>query len=271
MSKLVLASIVLLASIYLFVQAPPPLTEQTTAQGATIEVEVLFRTVDAINAGARALYTKRIVGGGKSAGLAFGEDWDEAGVEKGPLPALFLRLVAAELERRPERLGLFLASDAPINPSNMLTGQQLQQFTSLKADGEPKFFGIDGYGEVAMFADIASVEPCVTCHNEHKDTPKDDWRLHDVMGATTWSYPTATLAQSEYIEVVEATFAAIADAYQTYLDHSAGFAAPPAIGAAWPAEGSRVLPDRATFLKEVRAVTAPAVIEHVLKTAESKG
>ena len=268
MTKLILASVVFLMGIYLFVQAPPPLPEQTVAHGATIEAKVLFHTVDAINAGARALYTKRIVGGGKAAGLAYGEDWDEAGVEKGPLPALFLRLVAAELERRPERLGLFLASDAPINPSNMLTGQQLQQFLALKVDGEPKFFGIDGYGEVAMFADIASVQPCVTCHNEHKDTPKDDWRLNDVMGATTWSYPTATLPQSEYLEVVEATFAAIADAYQTYLDHSAGFAAPPEIGAAWPAKGSRVLPDRATFMAEVRAVTAPTVIEHVMKTAE---
>ena len=39
-------------------------------------------------------WTKEIVGNGKKAGLAFGEDRRKRGVEKDPLPALFLHEMA---------------------------------------------------------------------------------------------------------------------------------------------------------------------------------
>ena len=54
-----------------------------------------------------------------------------------------------------------------------------------------------------MFPDLASVKPCVTCHNQHPDTPKADWVLGDVMGATTWSYPKANVTMDEFTEGVE--------------------------------------------------------------------
>lgn len=264
MTKVLMLSGTAILSIYLFATAPPPLPEHRAAPGPSIATATLFRTVDAINAGARQIYTRRIVGGGKAAGLGFGEDWAEPGVEKGPLPALFLRLVAEELERRPERLGLFLASDAPINPSNLLTGVQSTQFKAIKADRQPRIFGMDGYGQVALFPDIASVQPCVTCHNDHEDSPRKDWRLGDVMGATTWTYPEATLAQADYLNVVAATYASVADAYRRYLDKARTFERSPEIGAVWPEAGARRLPDVATFMAEVRAATAPGALMQVL-------
>jgi hypothetical protein len=33
-----------------------------------------------------------------------------------------------------------------------------------------------------VYADIAVAPACVTCHNEHKDTPKNDFKIGDVMG-----------------------------------------------------------------------------------------
>lgn len=47
---------------------------------------------------------------------------------------------------------------------------------------------------VFMSPDIAIVKACVTCHNKHAKTPKDNWNMNDVMGATTWLYPEKTIS-----------------------------------------------------------------------------
>jgi len=90
-------------AVYLFATAPPELPDAADQiqQSRPIDVANLFNAMNQINDTARRLYTSKIVGDGKKAGLAFGEDWTEPGVEKGPLPALFLRLVAARMETKP--------------------------------------------------------------------------------------------------------------------------------------------------------------------------
>ena len=260
MKLIVVSGVIALVAIYLVVQAPPPLPGPAATTGPSIPVERLFRTVNAINAAARHVYTQRVVGPGLKAGLKFGEDWTEPGVEKGPLPALFLRLVAAELERRPERLGLFLGSDAPINVSNGFSGEQLAQFAVLKADREPKFFAMPEAGQVAMFADIASSAPCVDCHNDHETSPRRDWKLNDVMGATTWLYPSAETTQADYLAVMSAMLASVRATYKAYLDQARTFAAPPPIGVDWPAKGRMVLPDADTFMAEVGRAVGPDLL-----------
>lgn len=157
-------------------------------QTRTIPVERLFKTVNDINAAARSIYTSRIVGGGLKAGMKFCEDWADPGVDKGPLPALFLRLVAGELERRPPQIGLYLGSDAQINASNLFTGAQAEAFAKVRATRAGEFQPSNATSPaVAMYPDFASAAPCVSCHNDHPDSPKTDWKLNDVMGATTWA------------------------------------------------------------------------------------
>ena len=41
----------------------------------------------------------------------------------------------------------------------------------------------------AVYADVAIAEPCVTCHNGHKDSPKTDFKLGDVMGGVVIRVP----------------------------------------------------------------------------------
>jgi len=136
----ILTSLLLTALIvYLFVSAPPPLSEQAVAN-ANIPVERVFALVEAENDAARALWTREIVAAGKLAGLRFGEDWREAGEEAGPLPALFLRETAKNLESNPVRLSLFLGSDAPINSANRFEGLQQEAFARIRATGESQFF-----------------------------------------------------------------------------------------------------------------------------------
>lgn len=258
--------------IYLFATAPDALPDQTaaTAGKCNFEVEALFDGVNAINDVARSIYTKRIVGAGGKVGLKFGEDWQEPGVEKGPLPALFLRLTAARLEAKPPRLGLYLGSDAPINKSNLFSDAQLVSFEQVKASRAPVFLTSAKGSHIGMYPDVAGVAPCVDCHNDHVDSPKTDWKLGDVMGATTWTYPAATVSADDYVAVIEAMFESVAEAYQLYLDKAAGFADPVSQAENWPGSGVRVLPDKAMFMTEVRTQAAPVLIDALLPAGSEK-
>lgn len=255
-----------LIAIYLFVSAPPPLEVAGGASGTARQIEVrrLFDTLDAINGAARMLYTSRIVGAGLQAGLKFGEDWAEPGVEKGPLPALFLRLVAARLETKPPRLGLYLGSDQPINASNLFTGPQALTFLAVKADRAAHFTTADGIGQIGLYPDFAAAQPCVSCHNGHKSSPKTDWNLGDVMGATTWTYPDADVAADDYLATTEALFQAIDESYRGYLAKVEGFAKPPIVGTVWPEPGLNVLPSAEVFMAELRRLTAETVLVNLV-------
>jgi hypothetical protein len=73
------------SSIYLLVSAPAPLEATNTGKQATIPIERVFDAVNAINARARQIYTKEIVGAGKAVGLAFDEDWQEVTAARPPV------------------------------------------------------------------------------------------------------------------------------------------------------------------------------------------
>lgn len=250
--------------VYLFVTAPPPLAEAAAQNTAQCErpVQVLFDSANAINQAARNVYTREIVGAGMKAGLKFDEDWQEPDVEAGPLPALFLRLMAEKLEAMPPQLGLYLGSDAPINASNLFSGAQATQFAEVKARRAPVFSGDTEVGQIAMYPDIAAVAPCVTCHNEHPDSPKVDWALGDVMGATTWTWPAASVGSDAYLSVLEAMFKAVALAYQDYLSKTAGFAEPVPLGD-WPKQ-VRSLPQVDDFIGKVRQESGPELLRVML-------
>jgi len=271
-SHLLLLGIFSVSGIYLFASAPPELAEQgsTTSDDRVLQTENMLNAVNNINNAARTIYTSRIVGGGKKAGLKFGEDWAEPGVEKGPLPALFLRLVSARMETKPAQLGLYLGSDEPINKSNLFTGTQALAYEAVKASQSSVFMKDADLGLVAMYPDFASAGPCVSCHNEHADSPKKDWVLDDVMGATTWTYPTDIVGAGEYLDVTAAFYHAVEEAYGIYLEKVRGFNPDLPIASDWPDEDNLVLPDAATFMAEVRAQSASNVLADLVLDAQDK-
>lgn len=252
--------------VYLFASAPSELPEEETAGASSelIPIDVVLRLVAAENDVARALYTGEIVGPGQQVGLAFGEDWREEGVEKGPLPALFLRETSASIQKSPIELGLFLGSEFPIAASNRFSGTQMAQFETIKATHEPQIFldeNTDLY--TAMFPDFASVTPCITCHNDHPDSPKTDWELGDVMGATTWTYPKDAVTVDEAIMILTVVRSGFGDAYQAYIDKTQTFSDPPEIGNQWPSDGY-YLPSPNVFLAEFASRASPLTVETLM-------
>lgn len=239
-------------AIYLLVSAPPRLDEATQVdKSGSVPVERVLEVLQSENDAARLLWTSEIVGAGARTGLSFDETWQDRDVEAGPLPALFLRMVAENLIRANTNVNLFLGAETPLNEANRFSGAQLEAFQKLKATRQPQFF-FDAATErhVGMFPDVAVTDACVQCHNSHKKAQKTTWRLRDVMGATTWMIPKADLSREQTLELVKAFRAAVRQGYTTYLEKTKSFRQPPEIGERWPRQG-RHLPNVDVFMGEL--------------------
>lgn len=262
-----LGGLVTLAAIYLFATRPGPLADNAIAE-RSVPIEKVFRILAAENDIVRALWTADIVGAGTKAGLKFSEKWREPDVAAGPLPALFLRESAAVLQKTHVRLCFFLGSDYPIAQSNLFTGEQAEHFKHMRATGNPEFFNAtDIRRHAAMFPDIAVAPACVSCHNEHPNAPKTDWKLKDMLGATTWSYPKDKVTIEELLEILAALRSSFAAAYDAYLAKVATFENAPEIGERWPRDGY-FLPTREIFMREFERRASAKTLDRLLHAFE---
>ena len=113
-----------------------------------------------------------------------------------PLPAQMFRMGAEMTAEKTSAFSYSLQSLWPINKSNA-AGQTDVEKEGLKfvADnkGKAPYYGEEVLGDqkyfVGVYADVAVAPVCVSCHNEHKDTPKDDFALGDVMGGVVIRIP----------------------------------------------------------------------------------
>ena len=236
-------------NVYLFVTAPVPLNQKGKIENYNYSVEEAFRVIAKLNDVTRTFYTKNIVGQGKDHGFEFDEDWKAKDVEAGPLPALFLRETAAFIEKTPVGLGLYLGSDYPISQANLFSGVQAKKFQELKQDAQPRFFFDKNTNRnIGMFPDFASANACVKCHNDHKDSPKKNWVLNDIMGATTWSYAQDSLTTRELLNWIQSYKDGAIATYAKYLKEVNSFASNPVpeIGSKWPNQGY-FMPDKENF------------------------
>jgi len=252
-------------SIYLFTTAPPPLKDNDD-ESHTVPVQIALQILEEENDIARNLYTKSIVGAGKKQKIKFDEDWEEEEIIAGPLPAQFMRLTAISLEHSPLQLGLFLGSDYAINKANDFEGEQRANFQKVKETRKPVFFySQDSERYAYMAPDIASVKPCVTCHNDHEESPKTDWKLNDVMGAATWTYPKENIGYKELLDMIAVLRGSFKHAYQTFLEEISTSKNPPIIGEKWPKDG-KFVPSIEIFMDELVAKSSDATLKTLLLT-----
>ena len=266
-SAVVIVSAAAALSVYLFVNAPPPLAAEPARATGTVPIRTVFAMLERENDAARALWTQEIVARGKDAGLKFDEKWRDASVHAGPLPALFLRETARNLERSSLRLGLFLGSPSPINAANQFSGEQAKHFDALVTGGGSQYFVDPSTGmQTAMYADVAISEACASCHNEHADSPKTDWTVNDVMGATTWMYPEDKVTTERALELVRTLRTSIRGAYAAYLAKAARFPSAPKVGTAWPRDGYS-LPSEDVFMRELARRSSTSTLLSLLDPA----
>lgn len=110
-----------------------------------------------------------------------------------PLPASFVHLTSALVNERGFHTADLL-SLWNINPDKKWrNGREKEALEQVRDNKELKPDWVTGAGKdsrfVAVTADVASAELCVTCHNGMEESPKRDFRLNDVMGGLVISVP----------------------------------------------------------------------------------
>ena len=157
-----------------------------TAAGGAIPARQVADMLYALALANRTVYTRDIVqrlGPADAAVVPATEHYLDARAL--PLPAQMFSLVAEEVEDT--GYWLSLRSLEPINFANgPLTLLEEQGLQYVKENPAEAFYAEDDAAGtpslVAVYADVASVEACVTCHNAHPESPRRDFVLGDVMG-----------------------------------------------------------------------------------------
>jgi hypothetical protein len=111
-----------------------------------------------------------------------------------PLPAQMFRFGAEKVGEKTKKFSYSLLSLWAVNKQNVPRTQVEKD--GLKFVAENK--GMNYYGEetlggkkyfTAVYADTAVAQACVSCHNDHKDSPRKDFKLGDVMGGVVIRLP----------------------------------------------------------------------------------
>lgn len=264
-SVLVLIAVI----VYLFVTAPPPLQDEKSV-GVQLPIEFVLRLANEENKIVRSLYTKDILQAGKKIGIKFDEQWQERSVVAGLLPAQFLRETATYLEKSPVRLGLYLGSEYPINRANLIEGLQLTKFEKIKKDRHDVFFKMkEEQSYIFMSPDVAVAKACVSCHNNHAESPKKDWKINDVMGATTWLYPDEQISLSDALILLSELRKGFSFSYQYFLDEVKQMPKQYLVGNKWPSEGNFV-PSNEVFMYELSKRTSQFTLNKLLNHLTKK-
>lgn len=112
-----------------------------------------------------------------------------------PLPAQMFRMGAELVTEKNIGFTYGLLSEWPVNKQHApKTEMEKKGLEFIKEnEGTEPFYGEETLGGVkyftALYADIGVAAACVDCHNEHKDSPKRDFKLGDVMGGVMLRIP----------------------------------------------------------------------------------
>ena len=111
-----------------------------------------------------------------------------------PLPAQMFRFGAEAAMDATEEFSYSLLSLHPINkkngPGTDLEREDLEFVVDNPGEnfyGEEELGGEDYF--TAVYADSAVAEACALCHNDHKDSPRRDIKVGDVMGGVVIRIP----------------------------------------------------------------------------------
>lgn len=163
-------------------------------EAKTISAKAMADSLHAVMSSDRTVYTRLIVNRlqNEEKIIKASEHWkeDKALV----LPAQMFRFGAEMVAEKNMPFSYSLQSLWPVNRQNAprteveKTGLQFiadnkgQNYYAEEELGGQKYF-------TAVYPDMAVAPACVSCHNEHKDTPKTDFKIGDVMGGVVVRIP----------------------------------------------------------------------------------
>jgi len=110
------------------------------------------------------------------------------------LPAQMFRFGAEMVAEETDAFSYSLLSLWPINKQNAPTTDLEKEGLQYIADNPGEnFYGTEDLGGTeyftAFYPDISVAEACSSCHNDHKDSPRTDFKGGDVMGGVVIRIP----------------------------------------------------------------------------------
>ena len=111
-----------------------------------------------------------------------------------PLPAQMFRMGAEMVTDKNVGFTYSLLSMWPVNKQNKPKTEIEKTGLQFVADNPGKnYYGEEKLGDTtyytAVYADTAVAPACVDCHNQHKDSPRSDFKIGDVMGGVVIRIP----------------------------------------------------------------------------------
>ena len=170
-----------------------------TGGDATVSVKAMADALHLVMDSDRSVYTKKIVNRlvKKEKVIKASEHFedDKALV----LPAQMFRFGSELAMKRAEKLddvnfSYTLQSLWPINKQNAPKTSAEKEGLKYVAENKGKnYYTTEELGGIkyftAVYADTGVAPVCVSCHNKHPDTPKNDFKLGDVMGGVVIRIP----------------------------------------------------------------------------------
>jgi len=178
---------------------PVPSAQASPAKAAPAAVGLGPKQVaDALHAvmeSDRIVYTKNVVNRlqNKEKVIKASEHWED---DKAlPLPAQMFRMGAELVAQKNVGFSYGLLSLWPVNKQNEPKTEIEKAGLDFvaKNGGKESYYGEEKLGDTtyftAVYADVAVADACVTCHNNHADSPRTDFKLGDVMGGVVIRIP----------------------------------------------------------------------------------
>ncbi len=159
-----------------------------------IEPQAMADALHAVMESDRTVYTRNVVNrlAKEQEVIKASEHWkDEPAL---PLPAQMFRMGAEMVAEKDAGFTYSLLSMWPINKQNTpRTDAEKAGLEFVAANKGQNFYAEETLGGTtyftAVYADTAVAPACVSCHNDHKDSPRTDFELGDVMGGVVLRIP----------------------------------------------------------------------------------
>ena len=159
-----------------------------------IDPQMMADSLHSVMEADRTVYTKLIIGrlAKEEKVIKASEHWkDEKALV---LPAQMFRYGAERVAEKGAPFSYSLLSEWPVNKQNKPKTDVEKKGLSYIAENPGKnFYSEEELGGVkyftAVYPDVGVAPACVSCHNKHKDSPRTDFKLGEVMGGVVIRIP----------------------------------------------------------------------------------
>ena len=193
MTKKILISIILISSF--LISSCSKTEDNSVNKTPSIPPEKMADALFSVMKGTRTAYTKHVIArlGKEKKLIKPHEKWEDK--ENGVmLPAQMFRYSRDLAMKMNPGFTYSLQSKWPINKQNSpKTKMEKEGLEFIAVNPGKNFYGTEDLGGkkffTAVYPDVAVSTACIDCHNDHKDSPRTDFKMNEVMGGVVIRIP----------------------------------------------------------------------------------